>query len=215
MGTITGRVEKFNTKNGRYSVLMDDQNWYGLGYNDPRKSWDDPTLPLDGANVQFDFTSNDSKGKTYYNVTEGTFRTQMSTVGKTPPPAAKKAWGGNKADPAKDEYWKNKEANDANMQKRISFNAATNSAIALVTAGVANGLLPLTGKGDAKYVAFTEMVATETDFLYRKFMNAADNHDEIMGKTTATDSAPEAEVETAPEPEPQEETPAADDDGWS
>jgi len=63
--TYKGVVHKVINRSGRWSVLMNNEEWYGFGRKEPKRS-DGSTVEA-GDTVQFEFEDNHKDGRTYHN----------------------------------------------------------------------------------------------------------------------------------------------------
>lgn len=64
-GTVKGKVEAV-ARNGKAFKIVDDDEWYTV--SKAAQLGVDSAADLRGAEVEFDFTTNDKGGKTWYNV---------------------------------------------------------------------------------------------------------------------------------------------------
>lgn len=173
MPQYTGTVEVHSSKGGRHSLKMDDGNWYGCFRDDPKVEA--------GQVCKFDWEWD--KTEQYRNVVKGSVRIKP---GSEPTPRNKTSGGGSK-----DDYWNKKFEFDQENQKRISYQAATNTAVAMVSAGFANDLFPTPKKNG--WDVFSQLVIDTADTIYDRY--------QAIG-TNATASAQEEQEEV---PEQQEE----------
>jgi outer membrane receptor for ferric coprogen and ferric-rhodotorulic acid len=68
----------------------------------------------------------------------------------------------------KDDYWKNKELVDASRQKQISYQAATNTALAITNFAIEKGYLKIGAKDSLKaYTEAVKQLASEVYHLYQ------------------------------------------------
>ena len=170
MSEVIGVVEKVFEKNGRYAILMDG-TWYGNGYHNPNVQ--------EGATVKFQVEMN---GK-YANIMEGSIQSKPGSAPAPAPAPQKKAWGGNKGSAAqRDQYWVDKAVIDIVTQKRISYQAATNTAIALISAAMSQDCLPIPkgGKVADKFEAFKQMVMEEADNIFVRYQLVPEFADDLM-----------------------------------
>lgn len=142
-------VEKILERNGRYSFVDEDGEWYGLNKSRPRFE--------EGDTVQFEFSRN---GK-YKNV-EGTVH--VVSGGDAAPAAPKKARAADIM--TKDDYWARKEANDVYTQREIRWQASRNAALEFLKVALSVDALPLTKKGVDKEELLTEYLNVYTQQFY-------------------------------------------------
>lgn len=176
MPQVTGTVERVN-----YKDLASGRYWSFLVADEwYRTNKTKPPFEA-GYKVKFDFEEN-QYGK----------QVNMDSVkfkeGEAPP---KSSGGGGRND---------------DTQKRISFQAATNSAIAIIDMMFDKGLLelPKSKKADEKVALVTELVMNQAEELFRTYQLVPDNYDALMGG-----DEDEAEVDV-----PAEAQDAEDDEEW-
>lgn len=170
MPQVTGVVEKITSKQlssgTYYSFVMDDAEWY-------RTNKDKPPF-VEGSTVTFTFD-------------DGRYGKQVDlpsiVVAEGAPketPKAKKSFSGGGG---KDQYWTDREARDLDTQKRISYQAAANTAIALVGLGLNTGVisLPKSKKESEKLALLKGIVEDQTKELFKSYQLVPDNYDELMG----------------------------------
>jgi len=168
MTEMTGVVERTNVKelpSGMYYSFLINDDWYRTGRDKP---------PFEaGYTIKFNFE--DTKYGKQVDLKSVKFKEGEA------PPVTTKASGGKPG--SSNDFWAAKEVRDIETQKRISFNGAMNTALALVTAAFANEILtiPAKAKAEAKMDLFREMVVTEALHLYPMFQRVPDNHDTYMG----------------------------------
>lgn len=181
----TGIVQRVHNKGNRWSLLMDDDNWYGNGFKEP-------VGVLEGSTVRFSFEMN---GK-YHNILDGTLQHKKGEV--APVETKKKAYGGKTDYAKKEKYWADKELRDIDNQKRISYQAATNTALATVTAAANLEIIKLSGKKADQFDAFVAMVAEEAENLFRIYNDVPANFEDIMagGYSEEKEEVPEGVVST-------------------
>lgn len=199
--TYIGVVKKVFNKNGRWSLLMDDDNWYGLNRSKPEGV-------EDGHTVKFAWSANGQ----YRNVEKDTLKINRNVEKQEQKGATAGSSRGGSA--AKDQYWADKEARDIeyqkNMQenqKRISMAGAINSATTLVNSALELGYLKLPGGQKATMDAYVAAVIQQAEDLYPVIQTAAERHEQLM------DTEIDADVQT-PEDLRAEDAPTGDDDGW-
>lgn len=179
----TGTVERVYNKNGRWALLMDDEQWYGLGYNKPDFE----------AGVQARFRWEQSDNGKYRNIIG---KVQHKGEGR---PAPQRQYNGRaKAPNGKDNYWTERAEKDVETQKRISYQAATNTALAFVTAALDREFIKMTGKN--KMEAFQALVEEEAMRFFRIYQEAP------------TFTTPVEEIGEEP---PADDESFEDDDEWN
>jgi len=190
----TGTVKKVFERGGRHSLLMDDDQWYGLGRNAA------PGV-FDGATVRFSWVQN---GK-YKNITEGTVQVKEGAPTQTKS-YTQKASGGASDYAKKEKYWLDKEQRDIDTQKRISYQAAMNTSINLVNTMLEGGFMTAPkGKVADKHEAYMAMVYETADELFRVYQTLPENADEILAAGTVDTSIDVKEGMQAQGEEKQEE----------
>ena len=183
----TGEIKKVFTKAGRWSLLMEDDNWYGLGYKEPKGV-------TDGSQARFQFEMNGQ----YRNIVEGSLEAKAGT-------ATSKAKSGGSSYAQKEQYWADKETRDIETQKKICMAGSLNTATAIVTASLAADVLKTTNKTKIDLVQATIVEIAED--IYRKIQNTPAQHDELMGNQAVLDDEPFADTQA-----PQAGNGA--DEGW-
>ena len=182
-----GIAKKVFERNGRHSILCDDDKWYGNGNTKPPCS--------DNDQVKFEYEMN---GK-YMNITPGTIQRKDNPN----PPVddgykGKKGGGGAggsgfQADKAaREAYWAKKDVDSIATQKIISFNGALNTATTIISSAVANELITLKGKAGAKYDAYFAMILEEAETIFRTLQRVPENYDALMGGDAVPDLSDEA-----------------------
>lgn len=192
MPEVTGQVQAVSSKvlpSGTYHSFCVDDEWYRTGRT--------PTQVQKGYKVRFAF--NDTKYGKEVDVDSLKFKEGEA------PPANSKGKGG--VGLSKDQYWANKEAKDVDTQQRISFQAATNTAIALVTAAITNGYIafPKSAKTEAKFDAYKEIIMKEAEDLFKIYQEVPENAERYCAsKDSVAETFPEIEEE-APVEEVEED----------
>jgi hypothetical protein len=147
-----------------YSAKANDGSWYSFGKHSP---------PPEGTLATLEY---EMKGE-YKNVKSYT----IAQAG-APQTAANVGQIAKNAQVSKDDYWTRREERDAETQKRIQLQASRNSAIALVSAMLQNGIVKL--PAEAKREAFVqELLARYTQQF----------QDETNGKNVETNDGKQAE----------------------
>jgi hypothetical protein len=190
-----GQVHKVLNRNGRWSLLMNNEEWYGLGRKAPTHK--DGSEVQEGDTVRFNYEDNTKNGRTFHNVVEGSLQAKK---GDGPPPrtssgqrGGKSGGGGRSNYQQKEQYWADKEERDIETQKKISMAGAYNTAIATIAAKVEAGLLKFTGKSvAAKVEAYEAALDDEACRLYFIIQSTPVRHDELMA---ATGDKPEPALE--------------------
>ena len=185
---VVGQVQAISAKqlsSGLYHSFCMADTWYRTG-----------TKKIEGVEkgykVKFEFTE-DKYGK---HVVENTFKFKE---GEAPPAAAKKSYGGGAKNNS--EFWEKKEIRDIETQKRISFQAATNSATVLVNSALDREYLSKpTGKMADKFAAYTAMVLEETLRLYKLYQEVPENSEGYLAAQTV-DTAVDIELDEPEEVE--------------
>ncbi len=179
---VVGVVQAISAKqlaSGLYHSFVMDEVWYRTGKNKVEGI-------EKGNRVKFEFDE-DKYGK---HLIEATFDFK---VGEAPEPAAKKSY--NAAPKNNTEFWAAKELRDIDTQKRISFQAATNSATALVNSALEQGFLTKpTGNAAKKFPAYTAMVFEETLRLYKLYQEVPENSDTYI-RAQELDSGVDVDLE--------------------
>lgn len=212
-----GTIQKVHNNRGRWSFLMDDDNWYGIGRKEPTHA--DGSTVADGDITRFEWDSNEKGGRVYRNIVEGSIKVKK---GNGPPPRKNsggggKSYGGGGATDAKAraKYWEDKELRDIDTQKRISMAGAYNTALTSVQAKFNNELLKVTGKSAAaKLEAFEQIVHDEACRLYAIFMGTAAAHDEIIAQYSGGEQKEEKLEEDLDDAPFEADESAGDDDDW-
>lgn len=189
MAEVIGVIEQVGSreaKNGKmmYSFRIGD-DWYRTGFN--KVTGTEP-----GYKVKFNY-SEDKYGK---HVDHVEFK-----PGEAPPAPAKGSYnrgGGGAA--SKDKYWADKEARDIETQKRISYQAATNTAIQFVNMAIANECITMPkGKSiAARFEALQQIVQAESDRIFRQYQLVPDLYDEIMTSASQEETADDEPFDDAP-----------------
>lgn len=220
MGTeYTGKIKKAFEKNGRFSFLMDDDNWYGLGRLKPQLN--NGEAVTDGDDAKFEYEMN---GK-YRNVIEATLKTRAGELteamkneskGKG---GGKSGGGGYQADKAaREKYWADKEARDIQIQRTISYAGALNTATAIITVALNSETIKVGGKANAKLDTLTAMINELAGDIFRGVQSVPVNYDEIMAGGAKTAPVKTPDDMEAPDDDGFNDAPtqsdAGDDDGW-
>lgn len=199
MPKVTGTVDRVSSKklaSGVYYSFCVDDEWYRTNRTRP---------PFEeGYQVQFVFNE-DKYGK----------QVDMDSIkfkeGEAPPKGSggKSSGGGI----SRDQYWSNKEVRDIDTQVRITYQSATNTALAFVTAALDKGVidLPKSKKAADRLALFRELVNDETWYFFSKYHTSPALADEV-GK----DAEEDVEVdEPAAQPPVEEVIEDDEDDGWN
>ena len=181
MPEVIGQIAAVSSKqlpSGLYHSFCVDDVWYRTGR--------DFTNVAKGYKVKFNFEENQYGMQV--DVPSLKFK-----EGEAPPPQT----NGAKApyqkksgyDPTeakrREKYWADKEARDIENQKRISYQAATNTAIQLLNGAIANDCVAVPkGKNlGARFEAFQAMVDEEAERIFRIYQLVPENFDAVMGGT--------------------------------
>ncbi len=186
---ITARRGKMRDKQIKlYYIAMDD-NYYRCGWKNPKEQGVD-----DGDVVKLQYTKD----------TNGNLNVEMTQDKKL------KAKVVGKGEPKQQPNYKKGIANTQSgtdwvaKDRMVSYQAAMNTSLALVTSAVANGLIKFTGRsGDVKYDAFKEAVFKQAVELYQMYQRVPEEYDVIMsmGQQTEAEDVEEPEDEPLPEEE--------------
>jgi hypothetical protein len=201
MTQIIGEVAAASSKqlpSGTYYSFCVDDVWYRTGREDSGVQ--------KGYRVKFDFTE-DKYGKHAENI--------QFKAGEAPP--AKSYGGGKKSsyDPQeakrREKYWAEKELRDIENQKRISYQAATNTALAIVTAAMEKELVAVPkGKNlGAKFEAFQAMVDEEAERIFRIYDAIPANYEALVASDEVQERTTDFDDEVNEEPSDQ-----ADPEAW-
>ncbi|MCP5005496.1 MAG: hypothetical protein GY941_16395 [Planctomycetes bacterium] len=193
----TGVVKKAFEKNGRYSLLMDNDVWYSHGY----VHFPEPVV--NGATIRFNYETNGD----WKNIVEGSFKVKPGApapIADTTKP--KRTWGGG-GNKVKDKYWEDKAIADIGTQQRISFQAAFNTSIAMLNGALAAGVYTIPGAKKNAFEAYCAIIKAEAETLYRMYQLVPEDHEERMKDPEDQETLPaDMDVKVA---EPSQE----DDDG--
>ena len=201
MSEVIGVVSKVTSKvlpSGTYwsFVLDGDPQWYRTGRDKPKFE----------AGYKIKFTPKTDQYGTHCDLKQVQFK-----EGEAPPAGAPaKAAAGGKSDfQLRTAYWDAKELRDIENQKRISYQAATNTAIQVVNAALACEaiVLPAAKTKGKKMEALQEIISNEADRIYAIYAAVPDMHDALVSGNAPVqvtdDDEPEQEAE--PEQAPQQE----------
>lgn len=169
--TVCITVQKIFERNKRYSILGDDEEWYGMGFDRPSFN--------EGDEIQFNFTKN---GK-YKNVDASSI--EVTNAGESKPAGNKKATSSDVM--SKDDYWRRKEEGDVKTQREIRYQASRNAAIEFVRLGLEQDILPLSRTKADKEEQLDMYVKTYTDMFYRETVAIRDKSDEALDAETILD----------------------------
>ena len=201
MTQVIGEVAAASSKqlpSGTYYSFCVDDVWYRTGREDSGVQ--------KGYRVKFDFTE-DKYGKHAENI--------QFKAGEAPP--AKSYGGGKKSsyDPQeakrREKYWAEKELRDIENQKRISYQAATNTALAIVTAAMEKELVAVPkGKNlGAKFEAFQAMVDEEAERIFRIYDAIPANYEALVASDEVQERTTDFDEEVNEDPSDQ-----ADPEAW-
>jgi len=210
MTVKTGVVEFFNP-NGKktarggtlYSFKMDDEQWYSCGFDSP------PETMEAGDTVKFDYVAN-AKGYEQVDLASLKIKKNKSATKKSP---AAKAAGGKENYDARAKYWEDKEGRDINLQQRIGYAGALNSALSLSGSLLAAGVFPVSAallKKKEGLDATQEVIYKLADEFYVRINTRPFELDADGAGLTEEEVNGASELE-ATEKEEEEEK---DDEGW-
>lgn len=151
-------------------VLKGQDGFFGTGY---RKAVEE------GKSYEFE-VSIDAKGRK--NVDLSTLRPWESGEAIQAAPAKTfrvGTGGGFKGDPAKDEYWKNKELRDVNNDRMRELGATRNTALTLVSLMLANGAVKLPPKEANREEVIYQLFEHYTDVLMKGKQQEDSPKDEV------------------------------------
>lgn len=154
MSTIIGQIQAVSQRGKATNIQVNGQ-WFGCGFNG---------VPANkGDQVQFEAIQNGQ----YLNADMSTFQV---VAGGQPQQAARQSPGGYQqrkpygggaqrqapaqAAASKDDYWTKKEERDVITQQVIQLQASRNAAIAVCSAALSSGILPLPAKKADAFDAF-------------------------------------------------------------
>ncbi len=159
-GTVRNILTKDYNNQKLYSFGLEEKDGplYGLGRAVPSFK--------EGDEIEFGFTLN-SKG--YPTVKP---ETVIVTKAGANVPKVVKTWSGGKKSAEEKGYWEAREAREAETQKRISYQAAKNTALAAVTALSTLGLLKLGTKKGVVVDNFLQCVDKLTLRYFAEYQNA-------------------------------------------
>jgi len=199
-----GTIEFFNPAGKKvgnrgsvaYSFKMDDGEWYSCGFDSPGD------LGV-GDQVKFENVQN-SKG--YWNVNLDTLKVKKN---KNPVSTAKKAAGGKENYDARAKYWEDKEVRDLDLQKRIGYAGAINSALTFATILASSDAFPVTAaklKKPEGVDAAQEVIGKLADEFYLRINTRPFELDEVV--------TPEVVGKEELEATEKEEEKDDEDDDW-
>jgi hypothetical protein len=188
IGVVARVTDKVLPSGTYWSFVLDgDPQWYRTGRDKPKFE----------AGYKVKFNATEDKYGTHCDLKTVEFR-----EGEAPPAAAPAKAAGGKSDyQLRTAYWDAKELRDIENQKRISYQAATNTAIALVNAALASEaiVLPASKAKGKRFEVLTEIVTTEADRIYAVYAAAPDNHAALVAGTKTAHVTDAEEVEEADE----------------
>jgi hypothetical protein len=176
MSTIIGQIQAVSQRGKATNIQVNGQ-WFGCGFNGvPAKQ---------GDFVQFEAVQNGQ----YLNADMGSFQVTGGGQAQQAPRAQgqgggyqqRKPYGGGaqrqapaQAAASKDDYWTKKEERDVITQQVIQLQASRNAAIAVCSAALAQGILPLPAK---KADAFDTFLAAIDEATQRYEASSAAKRD--------------------------------------
>lgn len=188
IGVVARVTDKVLPSGTYWSFVLDgDPQWYRTGRDKPKFE----------AGYKVKFNATEDKYGTHCDL-----KTVQFKEGEAPPAAAPAKAAGGKSDfQLRTAYWDAKELRDIENQKRISYQAATNTAIALVNAALANEaiVLPASKAKGKRFEVLSEIVASEADRIYTVYAIAPQRHDGLVSKTPQISVSDAEEVDPDPE----------------
>jgi hypothetical protein len=176
-GTVRSILTKDYNNQKLYSFGLEEKDGplYGLGRVTP--------IFKEGDEIEFGFILN---AKGYPTVKgESVVVTKAGTAAKP----ASKAWSGEKKSAEEKGYWELREAREVETQKRISYQAAKNTALASVTSMATLGLLKFGTKKGVVVDNFLQCVDKLTLRYFAEYQAAPS----VSIKPPQTDSSPDSE----------------------
>lgn len=173
---VKGTVDNIYTKEwkGRtlYSVSVDGTS-YGMGQVKPEAK--------EGDLVEF---MAEQKGQ-YWNAVPASFKklADAPKAAKTTPP--KEDWN------SRAKYWENKEERDKVKDARISYQAAVNTSVAMCTAALTHGILPMPTKKADSFEVFESHVLETANRLYEIYMAVGEEEPPVPGSEDSDESLDE------------------------
>ena len=166
---VKGVVQKI-TKNKAYSVLLDDNVFYGAGFDEPNFK--------EGYTIEFEISYN---GK-YKNINQETLKIVSSTPAKTATTGKSKSGGTSN----RDDYWTSKAEQDVKTQREIRLQASRNAAIAFTELLLANSLVSLGTKKAAQVGIVEDTVNHYTRKFYLETVdiNSGEDAEPVAAETT-------------------------------
>lgn len=212
MAEYKGKIAKayYNPKNGgRYAFCMDDDNWYSVGKIKPEHK--DGTDITDGDEVKFEYEVNGN----YRNVSPGTLKARKGEPTEKPKSTYKKggAKSGGEDWGARQKYWDDKEVRDIATQQMISYQAAFNSATAVVNVALSNDLVKIGGKAGVKLEALDALITETAEDIYRKYQSVPDRYEDLMSGNEESQVADMPE-DTVGQEESDNQIDAEDNEDW-
>lgn len=164
---MKGKVEvlRQNDKGAWSAKIVDGsaETWYGLGFKKPSIS--------QGDMIEFEASQN---GR-FWNIDQKSIQVVQNDVQQNKP--VSDVVGSSGGAQSKDEFWSNKEKKEEFKQKQINWQAARNSAIALVPTLLEQGVVKLPTKKADQYDAVLGVV----DELSVRFYNDTQDPEAKMG----------------------------------
>ena len=139
-----------------------------------------------GQYVEFEYDEVENNGYTNLNVNPKSLKITEAQQAASPKeheaaPAASYSKGKVLS---KDDYWNRKEDRDVDKDRLVSYQAATNTALSVVSKAIDLGFLkipaPKSAKDVAPFDAFTALVDDEAERIYRVYQNIPGRYEEIM-----------------------------------
>lgn len=197
MAQETGTVLAVSSKqlqSGTYYSFNVNDVWYRTGKK---------RAPVEkGYKVRFNYTE-DKYGK-QVDLTSVQFK-----EGEAPKSTGKSY---NAGGAGKDSYWADKEKRDVDTQKRISYQAAMNTAINVVNGAISNEYLKIPGGKKATLEAYFAAIKEQAAELYRDYQNVPENHESLMDTGEETKPKEDDMSDFADSTDQAEDLPAEDEE---
>lgn len=181
---VVKQVKVANTDKGKaYNIILDDDEMYGFGFQDPGLET--------GDKITFNYTQN---GK-YKNVNK-------SSLQKDGKAEVSKTSGGSGGNNAKSNYWDKREEREIQKGEEIKHQGCRNSAIEAAKAAHELGLVKVPQKQADKLDAFLSLVDELTDRFIQQSEDFAKNGKKSKGQEGPSSSSAAATEETQQDEEP-------------
>lgn len=165
-----GVVQKIH-KQKMYGVLMDDEQWYGHGSDQPKFN--------EGDLIEFEYDENQKGTRVYKNIIPKSVQVISASNGDKGVESGGSSRQSGSAPKqgktmTKDNYWENKAAEDIKTQKAIRYQASRNSAIEVVDLLLKNECVSLGNAKQKKAGIVEELVEHYTNEYYNKTLEVQD-----------------------------------------